>query len=132
MVFWLVNSLSTPKSLKTEMAKQPLYPAQLITSPSPSKPYPGSLVHRSLGDQGRLPREGWPLRLHGITFSALSHTDHLELQNNSAPPPPGAFPEHHPSPKASSCTPLPCPFSTCEGTWPQPAYRPRTLRSQGS
>lgn len=118
IVFWLTDNLPTLKSPKTEMAEQPLYPAQLIMSPTPFKHSPGSLVLGSLWDQGRLPRKGWPLRLHKITFSAPSHTDYLELQNNPASPPPGAFPEHHLSSKASSCVPLWYPVSTSNRTWP--------------
>ena len=72
----------------------------------------------SFWGQGWLSTEGWPPlccppKLSGKTLPASSFTDHPELKNNSVLPPPGAFPD----PRASSCAPLWCPFSTFNRLW---------------
>lgn len=116
-VFWLTDNLPSNQlqwEWQTRLSTLRVWPRP----PPPSKPFLCSSMHISFWDHGWLSTEGWPplccpFKLPGKTLPASSLTDHPELKNNPALPPPGAFPE----PKASSCASLWCPFSTFNRSW---------------
>lgn len=125
MLFWLSDNLSTSNHPNGNGRANPL-PCTLDFHSNPLFAPPW--VHMSLWDQGWLCRERrptlfWQLKLPGKTFPALFLTDHPELQNNSAPPPPGAFPDRQHPPhththKASSCAPFWCSLSNSNRSRP--------------
>lgn len=111
MLFWLSDNLSTSNHPNGNGRANPL-PCTLDFHSNPLFAPPW--VHMSLWDQGWLFRERrptlfWQLKLPGKTFPALFLTDHPELQNNSAPPPPGAFPDrqHPPTHTHTRLPPVP-------------------------